>query len=81
MKLKRKDIDRIKTATLKEKRPFLTLGKEPIWFEEGEIFKVLDEREMRCMGLGYKLKSVKWIMELDGYHNAQDFDTHISEVE
>ena len=62
-----------KIAKLKEKRPF-KFKKDFVWFETEEEFEVIEEKEMLMMGLGYKIRSTKYNMVLEGFHNAKDFE-------
>ena len=63
----------IKWVRLKERRPFLSKGRE-VWFCENEEFEVIDTKELPMMGKGYKLFSDKYKMEIDGWNTVKDFE-------
>lgn len=62
-----------KLVRLKEEMPFLFKGTYT-FFKVGEEFEVVEEKVMPLMGLGYKLRSLRWNIILEGFTNANDFE-------
>lgn len=43
------------------------------YYPAGSDFYILEEKVMPLMGLGYRLRSIQWNIDLEGFHNAKDF--------
>lgn len=57
---------------LLEDRPFMF--KDVVTFyKKGDMFEVVETRNMPMMGLGYKIKCLKFNCVLDGFNSAKDF--------
>lgn len=64
---------------LKDKCPMFRsdeFGKgEPVWFEKGEIFEVIEKRVMRHDTIEYyKVKSEYFTKPMAGYHHPDSFE-------
>lgn len=64
----------MKVIKLKRDRPFIDIKGRAMHFVKGEMFEVLHEADFPMMGKGYKIRSIKWNIELDGYNASKDFE-------
>lgn len=54
-------------------RPFCYKGTFT-FFKKGHLFEVLESKQLPLMGLGFKLKDLKWNCIIDGWNNSKDFE-------
>lgn len=64
---------------LKEKRPFCYKNTFT-WFDAGTEFEVIDTKEIPLMGLGYKIKDLKFGRVMDGWNTAKDFIIKVEDL-
>ena len=58
---------------IEDEFPFMYKGTVT-FYKKGELFEVIEEKDMKCMGLGYKLRNLRFSVVFEGFSNAKSFE-------
>ena len=64
-----------KEVRLKERQPLMFRG-QPTWYDAGDVFEVVEEKEFKVVGKCYKLKYAG--CTFDGWQVAKNFEVTLN---